>query len=122
MYVKVGVAKDEALAGGAGLSAALERCGTDQDLGCRQVVGGAGEAAAPSRLAVRLGEGESSGKRSVNYGSGETVVHPRPCGAAAALIHCHCSGVWSRLQGHRHRGGKKVSFSSGLTANYYTST
>jgi hypothetical protein len=47
------------------------------------VVGGAGEAAAPSLLAGHLGDGE----RSVHYGSGETVVHPRPCGAAAALLH-----------------------------------
>ena len=83
MFVKAGVAEDEALAGGAGLAAALERCGADQDLGCLQVVGGAGEAAAPSLLAGHLGDGE----RSVHYGSGETVVHPRPCGAAAALLH-----------------------------------
>ena len=60
MYMKVGVAEDEALAGGAGLATGLERYEVDQDrgqsadVGCLQAVGGAGEAAALSRLAGRL--------------------------------------------------------------------
>jgi hypothetical protein len=37
MFVKAGVAEDEALAGGAGLAAALERCGADQDRTPRSV-------------------------------------------------------------------------------------